>query len=111
MPSAPSECAKPTSADTLAPTCNFELSSGAVPSILYQCTGGTAVLSSVMVNATDPETGITFPDKLQPGKGCNDICKFYLGDSGLTVGHISINESSIQIGDTDFTPDPFTCQQ
>lgn len=114
MPSDPTECAPPNQNgfhSTLNPTCHLELSSNVIPSIQYQCKNGRATVSSVMVHATDPESRIHAPFKLEPGNKCHDICHYHLGNSGLQVKDIRITDSTIQVGSTQYTPDPFMCAQ
>lgn len=111
MPSEPAECASSgKNPNNGAPTCVLELDSIAVPSIQYQCNSNQPSLSSVMVHATDPQSGITAPFKLEPGKSCQDICSYTLGTSGFTVGDITIKNNSVRIGNNSFTPDPFLCK-
>ena len=111
MPSDPSECVGRQTSN-LVPTCTVELTSDVVPSIQYQCqVSGTPKISSVMVHATDPESGIRAPFKLVPGKGCQDICHYKLGGSKYTVGDIKLTHTTIRIGATEFSPDQFLCQE
>ncbi len=110
MPSTPIECTQ-TTTGTLAPTCSLELTSDVIPSVQYQCNGnGIPVLSSVMVHATDPESGIRAPFKLEPGKGCHDICDYSVGGSGFQVRDIQFTGTTIKVGGSELTPDPFMCK-
>lgn len=63
-----------------------------------------------MVHATDPVSGIRAPFKLEPGKGCHDICEYYLGGSGRRVKDLVLSKNSVRLGDSIFTPDDLLCQ-
>jgi hypothetical protein len=107
MPALPDECVAAPNAPLV---CTFELSSDVIPSIQYKCINGAAEIQSVMVHATDPESGIRAPFKLEPGKGCHDICEYYLGGSGLRVKDIVLSKTSVRLGDSAFIPDEALCQ-
>lgn len=104
MSSALSECQ-----NSEIPTCSLELAGNVIPSIQFKCKDGQPAVQSVMVHATDPESGITAPFKLVPGGGCADICHYQLGSSGLRVQDIEIGKSFVRIGLERFDPDPGLC--
>jgi hypothetical protein len=114
MTSHPSECVQHPiqNGDTKnASTCSVQFDNFTVPSVQYQCgSAGEAVLSSVMVNATDPISKIVAPFKLTPDKSCGDICDYKLGYSGYKVRDIQIRKTEIQVGDENFQMDNFLCQ-
>lgn len=113
MPATPSECASNApSGSNGDPTCTLELKSDVIPSIQYQCgSGDHATLKSVMVHATDPVSGIRAPFKLEPGKSFHDIGDYYLGGSGHKVKDLVLTSTSVQLGNSVFTPDRLLCKE
>lgn len=113
MPATPSECASSAPDGTNgATTCTLELTSDVIPSIQYQCgSDGQVALKSVMVHATDPESGVRAPFKLEPGKSCEDICNYHLGGSGFQVKDLVLHSDGVKLGNSVFKPDPFLCKE
>ncbi len=113
MPATPSECASNApDGPNGATTCTLELTSDVIPSIQYQCdSNGQTTLKSVMVNVTDPVSGIRAPFKLVPGESCKDICNYHLGGSGFQVKDLVLHSDGVKLGNSVFNPDPLLCKE
>ena len=111
MPSPPNECVQTSSdSNSVVPTCQIEFQNKSVPSLQYQCNETNApTIQSVMVHATDPESGVRAPFKLEPGKGCDLICEYTLGNTSIQVKDIKLTNHSVQIGSSLFTTDTNMC--